>query len=160
MYRIKPHHFIDMIKLYGGGRESFTPDLAYGHSFYLVANEIMRDPNTKLWMTIRGDDVCNHCKYRDASGFCTDTVSHIEGVVSKDAYNKSLDKRIMDLLDMKEGETFTAYEMCLKLSTDRDIIKKVWVEDISTVERRQELFWLGLDRYIAKWNGGARMVYS
>ena len=31
---IKPHHFIDIIKLYGAGIERFIPDEPMGHDFY------------------------------------------------------------------------------------------------------------------------------
>lgn len=30
---IKPHHFMDIIKLYGGGIQVFVPDTDYGHDF-------------------------------------------------------------------------------------------------------------------------------
>ena len=36
---IKPHHFIDIIKLYGAGIERFVPDEPMGHDFYKVAND-------------------------------------------------------------------------------------------------------------------------
>lgn len=29
---IKPHHFMDIIKLYGGGIQVFVPDTDYGHA--------------------------------------------------------------------------------------------------------------------------------
>ena len=38
---IKPHHFIDIIKLYGSGIDRFVPDEKMGHDFYKVANEII-----------------------------------------------------------------------------------------------------------------------
>ena len=31
---IKPHHFMDIIKLYGSGLEVFVPDEKIGHDFY------------------------------------------------------------------------------------------------------------------------------
>ena len=34
---IKPHHFIDIIKLYGSGIDRFVPDEKMGHDFYKVA---------------------------------------------------------------------------------------------------------------------------
>ncbi len=35
---IKPHHFMDIIKLYGAGIESFVPDEKLGHDFYRIGN--------------------------------------------------------------------------------------------------------------------------
>ena len=42
---IKPHHFIDIIKLYGSGIDRFVPDEKMGHDFYKVANEIIDNPS-------------------------------------------------------------------------------------------------------------------
>jgi hypothetical protein len=44
LIRIKPHHFLDIIKLYGRGIEKFVPDQDYHHHFYAVANEIIKNP--------------------------------------------------------------------------------------------------------------------
>ena len=45
---IKPHHFIDIIKLYGSGIDRFVPDEKMGHDFYKVANEIIDNPSVDL----------------------------------------------------------------------------------------------------------------
>ena len=45
---IKPHHFIDIIKLYGSGIDRFVPDEKMGHDFYKVANEIIENPSVDL----------------------------------------------------------------------------------------------------------------
>ena len=49
---IKPHHFIDIIKLYGSGIDRFVPDEKMGHDFYNVANEIIDNPSIDLKLTI------------------------------------------------------------------------------------------------------------
>ena len=59
---IKPHHFIDIIKLYGSGIDRFVPDEKMGHDFYKVANEIIDNPSVGLKLTIGGDDICKPCK--------------------------------------------------------------------------------------------------
>lgn len=41
---IKPHHFMDIIKLYGTGIERFVPDQKRGHDFYRIANLIVQNP--------------------------------------------------------------------------------------------------------------------
>ena len=40
LYNIKPHHFLDILKLYGNGLESFTEDQRYGHDFWKIGNLI------------------------------------------------------------------------------------------------------------------------
>ena len=46
---IKPHHFIDIIKLYGSGIDRFVPDEKMGHDFYKVANEIIENPSIDVY---------------------------------------------------------------------------------------------------------------
>ena len=35
---IKPHHLLDIFKLYGKGIENFVPDKNYNHNFYFIGN--------------------------------------------------------------------------------------------------------------------------
>ncbi len=48
---IKPHHFMDIIKLYGGGIQVFVPDTDYGHDFYRAANEIIGNHRIQIKVT-------------------------------------------------------------------------------------------------------------
>ena len=97
---IKPHHFIDIIKLYGSGIDRFVPDEKMGHDFYKVANEIIDNPYIDLKLTIDGDDICKPCKkYHEQ---CIDPLTHIQGYTSKDVYNKTLDKRIIKLYNLND----------------------------------------------------------
>lgn len=54
MIVIKPHHLIDIMKLYGAGVEHFVPDESYQHDFYKVANCIIENLDTELQFTILG----------------------------------------------------------------------------------------------------------
>ena len=47
MIVIKPHHLIDIMKLYGAGVEHFVPDELYQHDFYKVANHIIENLDTE-----------------------------------------------------------------------------------------------------------------
>ena len=106
---IKPHHFIDIIKLYGSGIDRFVPDEKMGHDFYKVANEIIDNPSVDLKLTIDGDDICKPCKkYHEQ---CVDPLTHIQGYTSKDVYNKTLDKRIIKLYNLND-EYYTAKQLC------------------------------------------------
>ena len=93
---IKPHHFMDIIKLYGSGINEFVPDLKMQHDFYRVANMIIHNPATILKLTTGGDDICRPClKYRTV---CVDTIDHR---ISKDEYNRYLDQKIIELYKNK-----------------------------------------------------------
>lgn len=76
---IKPHHFIDIFKLYGSGIEEFVPDIKMGHNFYLIANKIMQNPYLDCRLTIGGDDICQPCHYYQ-NHQCQDIISHIPGI--------------------------------------------------------------------------------
>ena len=60
---IKPHHFMDIIKLYGGGIQVFVPDTDYGHDFYRAANEIIGNHRIQIKVTSGADDICGPCRF-------------------------------------------------------------------------------------------------
>ena len=91
---IKPHHFMDIIKLYGGGIQVFVPDTDYGHDFYRAANEIIGNHRIQIKVTSGADDICGPCRFLGSDKTCTDCISHIKGIRSKNSYNKMLDCRI------------------------------------------------------------------
>lgn len=86
MIKIKPHHFIDIIKLHGVGLEQFVPDLKMGHDFYKIGNEILQCPNIEIQLTLYVDDICQPC-IKHQNGKCIDPLTHI----SKEDYNLRLD---------------------------------------------------------------------
>ena len=145
---IKPHHFIDIIKLYGSGIEKFVPDERMGHDFYKIANEIIDNPTVTLKLTIYGDDICLPCKkYQNK---CIDDLTHIPGYTSKNTYNMNLDKRIIDLYDLKD-EKYTAKQYCSILFENKENIFKVWFEeDNSITDRRYALFVEGANKFLNK----------
>lgn len=150
LLRIKPHHFLDMIKLYGAGYESFVPDETTGHAFYSVGNQILRDPRTKLRFTFACDDVCGPCKWRQGT-LCTDAVSGLGAYRGKDAYNKMLDERLARLAGLKLDRIYTAEETCALLARHREAIFEVWsLEERARLEKRYELFCKGCEKYLAR----------
>ncbi len=82
MIKIKPHHFMDIIKLYGKGIEQFIPDDKYNHNFHYVANEIIKNHHIHIKITLDQDDICLPCKYLGREGRCIDSIDHINGVSS------------------------------------------------------------------------------
>lgn len=143
---IKPHHFIDIIKLYGSGIEKFIPDEKMGHDFYKVANEIIDNPNVLLKLTIYGDDICKPCKkYKNK---CMDDLTHISGYTSKDTYNMNLDKRIIELYNLTDQQ-YTALQFCSIILENKRNIFKVWIEEENSVtEKRYELFVKGASKFL------------
>ena len=146
MIVIKPHHLIDIIKLYGAGVEHFVPDELYQHDFYKVANLMIENLDTELQFTIYGDDICRPCnRFKDSR--CSDPLDHIRGYHCKDSYNQALDSRLINQLKLDQNAIYTAREFIEILSSDRDIIFHVWLEEDSELtEKRNRLFQAGLKK--------------
>ncbi len=144
---IKPHHFMDIIKLYGKGIEVFLPDENMGHDFYTVANQIIKDKNTILQLTIHGDDICKPCKsYKD---HCIDPLTSIPGFTTKNEYNKTLDERMVTLFQLSINKTYTAKELCTIYLKNHDLIFQIWKEeDHSITLKRHDWFVGGATKYL------------
>ncbi|MEG0367186.1 MAG: DUF1284 domain-containing protein [Coprobacillus sp.] len=148
MITIKPHHFVDIIKLYGAGIEVFVPDEKMGHDFYKIANMIISEPSIELKLTIGADDICQPCHYC-INGVCDDGLSSIKGISKKDSYNKKLDQRIIDLLKLNIKHNYSACELCRLMSKDSDFIFDVWKEENDELtQKRYELFLKGTKQYL------------
>jgi hypothetical protein len=149
--QIKPHHFLDVIKLHGAGYDEFTPDLEYGHSFWSVGNQILSNPDLEMELTTNTDAICEGCKYLK-DGECTDQISKNE-IGSKEDWNLTIDFRLLGILEMQEGIPMSAGYICLqalrKLTPDK--IKQVWSErPQEETDKRIELLRTGLVRYAAE----------
>lgn len=150
MIKIKPHHFVDMIKLYGTGLEFFIPDESYGHNFYGVGNEILKNPNIKMQFTMDCDDVCMTCKFRN-NNICADTVTNLGEYISKDSYNKMIDGLLVSYLDLDITKTYTAKEYCELLYNRKEVIFDIWtLEPPENTKKRYNLFCEGCRRYLGK----------
>ncbi|GKU24399.1 DUF1284 domain-containing protein [Clostridium folliculivorans] len=148
MIKIKPHHFMDIIKLYGFGIEKFIPDRKYNHNFYLIANEILKDKNVKIEITIGKDDICMPCKYIK-NDICQDFITHIQYIKSKDEWNKIIDKRILEYAELQVNQILSAYELCNKLYLIKEKINDIWKEECEENNfKRYTNFCLGAQKYL------------
>jgi hypothetical protein len=149
MIRIKPHHFIDIIKLYGKGIEQFVPDEEYKHNFYSVANEIISNHQVYIELTIDEDDICSTCNYIGEDGTCVDKLDHIDGIKLKDTWNKILDHRIIDYTNVIEYSKYTAQEYCKILYSIKEHIFDIWKEEPdSIINNRYDAFCKGAKKYL------------
>lgn len=147
---IKPHHFLDVIKLYGSGIEVFVPDEKMGHDFYQIANKIIQNPYLQCQLTITGDDICLPCSYYQHHQ-CQDIMTHISNLSSKNQYNQLLDQRIMKLYQLTH-QSYQALELCEIFYLHHEWIERIWLEeDEQTVQRRHDFFVKGACLYIKKY---------
>lgn len=149
MTSIKPHHFLDIIKLYGKGIEKFVPDKKFNHNFYLVANDIIANHQTEITITSGEDDICTPCIYLGEDNKCTDRIYHIEGINSKNEWNEIIDHRIMAHIKINEGSTYSSEEFCRILFLQKELIFNVWNEESkSDKDARYKAFCKGAEKYL------------
>ena len=145
---IKPHHFLDIIKLYGAGIDIFVPDQQMNHAFYKVANQIIAHPGAELCLTKEADDICQPC-IKLEKGVCVDPLTKYPGFFQKDTYNKTLDQRMLEVFALDEMKTYSAKVLCAILYQNAEKIFSVWQEEeADAVQKRYDLFCIGAKRYL------------
>jgi hypothetical protein len=146
---IKPHHFLDIIKLFGSGLERFVPNIEYGHDFWKVGNEILENPNVQLELTINNDAICTPCKFRRGSA-CSDVTSANTTDISKDEWNKRIDRRLLKLLGLEDGAKLSARELCrlARQKITREGVFEVWKEKpVDVTAKRAGFLMAGFEKY-------------
>lgn len=123
---IKPHHLLDILKLYGKGLEVFVPDPSYGHDFYKAANKIVNRELEFVIFTIHGDDICKPCKYNRA-GTCTDRVS-VTSSEQKENHNREIDAVLFRELGLEHGKIYHFRQILTLLNQKLtyEVFKSAW----------------------------------
>jgi len=107
--RIKPHHFLDIVRDFGAGVE-FEPS-PYGHAFHLVAEKVLADRHVMLELVLGIDRICEPCK-NHVGGHCVDTTTTTGEVTSKEQWNLTIDTRLLEQLGLEEGTRIRADHLC------------------------------------------------
>ncbi len=113
--RIKPHHFLDIVRDFGAGVE-FEPS-PYGHALHLVAEKVLAHRQTMLRLVLGIDDICEPCKHH-IDGHCVDTTTTTGEVTSKEQWNLTIDTRLLQRLGLEEGARIRADHFC-RLTRER-----------------------------------------
>jgi hypothetical protein len=114
--RIKPHHFVDIVRDCGAGARTFEPH-PYGHLVHVVAERVADDPDVLLVMKLGADAICEPCVH-NIDGLCDDTIdtsNRPKAPTSKREYNLLIDERWCERLELKEGDRLTARQFCRRL---------------------------------------------
>jgi len=123
---IKPHHLLDVFKLYGKGIYPFVPNFDYQHDFYLIGNLLLEKKTDMIILTSNSDDICKPCKYNN-SGLCKDKLL-IDSFTNKDEYNRFIDKNLLFQFELEENRIYIFNELLLlikeKISLER--ISNIW----------------------------------
>jgi len=123
--RIKPHHFLDIIKVFGAGG-IFKPH-PYGHAVHMVAEKVLKDSNIVLELVLGADDICQPCIH-NKDGICVDITTTPGVMISKESWNRTIDRRLFERLNLEEGTRISASEFCLVTQEHLGNIYDVWRE--------------------------------
>lgn len=126
---IKPHHLLDILKLYGKGIENFVPDINYEHDFYITANMVVQGRVKYLKFTRNCDDICKPCRYCKIEK-CSDVVTFLDGY-SKDQYNKEIDDKLLEILGLSFDITYSFSDILILISKELNyhLFKMVWEKE-------------------------------
>jgi len=141
---MRPHHFVDILRAIGAGRE-FKPH-PYGHAVHSVAKMLMDAPDTMLKLVNKCDEICAPCVH-NIDGICNDYL-HDRGT-SKHNFNTALDARLFDRLGIAEGTEMTAREFCLVLRERFGDASRIWTHlPAEEAEKRREMLMKGIERFV------------
>ena len=143
----KPHHFLDIIKVFGAGGK-FVPS-SYGHAVHTVAEKVLGNRDVVLQLILGCDDICRPCVH-NKEGKCVDGVNH-PPFTSKEEYNKAIDSRIFELWRLKEGTEIAASEFCRLAQKNIETLYEIW-RDVprKDTDLRKEDLMKGISMYLTE----------
>ncbi len=142
---MRPHHFVDILRQLGAGRE-FAPS-PYGHAVHSVAGALLDRPDTLLLLVNRCDDVCAPCIH-NKNGVCDDYLS--DRRMSKHDFNTALDARLFAHLKLEEAVSLSAMDFAGVLRDRLADPTAVWT-DVSGEEARMRLSMMlrGIEKFLS-----------
>jgi hypothetical protein len=149
---IKPHHFIDIITAFGGGRAKFEPH-PYGHALHAVAEEVLSHKDVLLQIELGADDICRPCLHNvdGTCDDCIDTSFRPKAPKSKAQWNRLLDERWCARLGIAEDGRLTARELCRRILDCVDDIAGIYREiPPDRVAERQAKLRRGAERFLGE----------
>lgn len=147
---IKPHHLLDIFKLYGRGVERFVPDEKHRHDFYVAGNRVIGNKVGEVRFTYGNDDICKPCVCL-RQGVCGDRFVYGGAEYSKNQYNEELDRRLIDRLGLEtdKGYKFSDVVPWIYGKLSLDLIEYVWRDrEREENESRYEDTRRGMEKYL------------
>jgi hypothetical protein len=150
MVKIRPLHFVDIIGRIGNDVTSFEPS-SNGNNFHHVGNQILNDKDILLEITLAPDDVCAPCEHNLSSG-CDATIDRsfrpTASPLMRD-WDLLINQRWCERLNIKEGDRFTAKELCLLLKDHCDDMSEIYREITDNrVEKKEAMVKKGIIKYL------------
>lgn len=108
MIKLRPHHILDIVRNIGHERK-IEPH-PFGHDLHIVSNQILENIDQPLVLVVGADDICMPCTKLNANSICVDILPQCDDKPSKQKYNDSLDQKVLNYLNLKEGSQLTVRE--------------------------------------------------
>lgn len=146
--RLRIHHFFDIIRDFGSGKNIEPHE--FGHSYHLIAKQILGNPNLELTLVVASDDICKGCSHL-IDNICDDLISHREDFSRKEDFNNHLDVRIMTVCDFISSEEYTPQKLCSLAVRYLENIEHIYKgNDVMHTEARKQNVLKGLQKYAEK----------
>jgi len=148
LLRIKPHHFLDIIRDFGAGVHHKPHP--YGHAVHEAARLLRENPRTLLELTSGADEICQPCRFLK-HGRCTDTTTTPGRKVRKGSWNRLIDCRIFKRLGLREGDRIPAVDFC-RLAEQRlgDLFTLYREADPRKTALREKNLRKGIEQYLKR----------
>lgn len=123
MLRLRPHHILDIVRNIGHERK-IEPH-PFGHDLHAVTSKILGDIDQPLILVVGADDICIPCIKLNADSICVDVLPQCDDKPSKQKYNDTLDQKVLNYLNLKEGTQLTVREYLNCVNDKLDGIEKI-----------------------------------
>ena len=147
---IRPLHFVDIICDYGAGTERFEPH-PYGHAVHIVANRMLDNKDTLLQITWDADDVCTPCIH-NINGVCDNFIDRSYRPAAPPLmrdWDLLINQRWSKRLNIKEGDIFTAKELCERLRDRAGDITGIFPEILDNrIETKEKNMRKGIGKFL------------
>ena len=110
MVRIRPHHILDILVLYGRDLP-FKGNLSYTHDQPRVAKQLLSDIDQEVELVLGPDDICRPCNHLQPDGLCDDIIPQADPPLSKQLYSDDLDRRLFSYFDIAPSAIKTVREV-------------------------------------------------
>ena len=105
---LRIHHIFDIIR--DIGKNKILEKHEYCHSYHIIANKILNKEFETIKIIVKNDDVCRgFVKLYDEK--CIDIIDHRKVYLKKEEFNNFLDNKIIKVLKIKNGDTYTFKEI-------------------------------------------------
>jgi len=149
--RIKPHHFVDILRDVGRGQTSWPPH-PYGHALHMVAARILADPDAVLEVELGADAICGPCIH-NVAGLCDDVIDtsfRPAAPASKREWNLLLDRRWCESLGLAHGQRLTARQFAERLHNRLGDLPAIYREvPLDRVAARAGDLRRGIERFLS-----------